>query len=826
MRNQQSSKVIAGTVFVAIVGLLSAGFAARGAAEAFIVKDGKPEAEIVVPEKPNRIQELAADELRHFIKKISGAELKIANQPTKEFPVKIYVGASELTRKLGVRTDDLKDSAYRMVSGDDYLVLAGDDAPRTFKGPGGDPFRRSKKDTEEAIKKWDELVGHSRWVCPGAVRAKGYSKQLKIRYDDHRGTLMAVYGFLRSLGARWYFPGEFGECLPEMKTIPIPKVNETVKPDFPMRHFGGSAYNSFGKIGREQALWILRLGLGGLDIGGVHGINNVIHRDQTRKEHPDWYLLKNGTRDTTSRGGKPCLSSEGLFKDNVDFCRTFFDVYDGDVISVMPTDAYTVLCECEKCEGKDSPELGYSGQLSNYAWNYVNEVAKEVYKTHPDKKIVCCAYGSYHVPPPAIDKFSPNVMVKLNNGRGRQVDPEVRKSELAFRQEWLKKLTGKRPFDTHDNYTNFGRSPFPCFIPRFIAEDIRSLKDVCVGEYVEETSLRPQDLRGDEPPVKLAINHLNIYVTARMWWDADQDINKVLDEYYQNFYGPAAKEMKAFIEYSEKNWPKMKDDAERITKAIELLAAAKKAAGTDSIYAKRVGLIAEYLKNLEKIRDQVAVGRDNNPSIQVDRLKPDQTITIDGELDDPFWKEAERHPLDHSKTGEKPKVGAWFKMGWKGNDLYVAIHCDEPNVKDMLLIAKDNENPALWEGDCVELILETPNHAYYQIAMNAAGALIDADRERGVKTLWNSQAELATHVGENGWNLEVRVPVANEAQAENLPNELVSGSHPSKEKPWYFNVGRVRRSKDDMEISMFTEPGKKAFHTKDKFARLTLKSND
>ena len=71
---------------------------------------------------------LAAKELRTYLKKITGAELPIVNAPDDKQPIKIYVGRSAQTDKLGVTDDDLKYGAYRMVSGKDYLILLGQDA--------------------------------------------------------------------------------------------------------------------------------------------------------------------------------------------------------------------------------------------------------------------------------------------------------------------------------------------------------------------------------------------------------------------------------------------------------------------------------------------------------------------------------------------------------------------------------------------------------------------------------------------------------------------------------------------------------------------------
>ena len=57
-----------------------------------LVKDGKAVAEIVLAKDANRSACLAAEDLRFYLCKISGAELKIVNSPTSDVKTQIYVG--------------------------------------------------------------------------------------------------------------------------------------------------------------------------------------------------------------------------------------------------------------------------------------------------------------------------------------------------------------------------------------------------------------------------------------------------------------------------------------------------------------------------------------------------------------------------------------------------------------------------------------------------------------------------------------------------------------------------------------------------------------
>lgn len=97
------------------------------ASDALIVKDGQPRAEIVIAEESPRTTRLAAAELQTYVEKISGAKLPIATEPSADTPVQIYIGRSTHTVKLGITGEGLEQGAYRVVSGENWLVLIGDD---------------------------------------------------------------------------------------------------------------------------------------------------------------------------------------------------------------------------------------------------------------------------------------------------------------------------------------------------------------------------------------------------------------------------------------------------------------------------------------------------------------------------------------------------------------------------------------------------------------------------------------------------------------------------------------------------------------------------
>lgn len=101
--------------FMVLVFLL----AGRAAAATYLVRDGQPNAQIVVSKDDQRprMAKLAAEELQTYIRKMSGAELPIVTEPGGA-EVLVLVGESPRARRHGVDAEGLAHGAFRMVAGD------------------------------------------------------------------------------------------------------------------------------------------------------------------------------------------------------------------------------------------------------------------------------------------------------------------------------------------------------------------------------------------------------------------------------------------------------------------------------------------------------------------------------------------------------------------------------------------------------------------------------------------------------------------------------------------------------------------------------------
>ena len=264
----------------------------------------------------------------------------------------------------------------------------------------------------------------------------------------------------------------------------------TVKPDFPYRNLGDYA-PSFRGGNRDGMLYKLRCGFDAtLGIPGPHGMNNVNGREEFRKAHPEYFALRrDGQRATGTASAKyndyyACLSSPEFFDYTVKYARTVFDIYpDLKYLSLWPNDGFYIgsMCQCDLCQGKSTLERGPDGHMSDYVWDFINRVAIELYKTHPDRKVQCGSYGAYKLPPLKIAKFSPNVMVCIVQPRYGFNNPETHAKSLEIRKGWLDKLAPGN-LQIYCHYLDSG-AHLPSYYPHVIAEDLHSLKGLSGRVY-------------------------------------------------------------------------------------------------------------------------------------------------------------------------------------------------------------------------------------------------------------------------------------------------------------------------------------------------------
>jgi hypothetical protein len=796
-----------------LVALLIAGCSGSLEATPWLVEEGRPCAEIVIAETPPRLVALAARELRDYLKKITGAELPIVSKPGGQ-AVPIYVGRSRYTDELGVTAEGLAHGAFRMRSrvenaagAENWLVLLGYDAD--FEPV--EPWPRNHGDRSRAQAEWDKLTG-SHWPNPMGSLYCDLHRSSGIWTWDEGGSLQAVYAFLRELGVRWYWPGELGEVVPQRASVALPALGRTVVPDFAYRSLRLGNVPGFSW---EDFVHHLRLGLNDNSLAGSHGMREILGSPAMKEAHPEYYALYGGRRATDTRACHACFASEGLFRETLDYARARFDHLNLPAVSIFPEDGYR-HCECERCADKTPSEA---------VWGFVERVARELYRTHPDRFVLGGAYTYYREPPESIEKFSPNVVVRISWIRPGLDDDGNWAEYWDLVERWRSKLAPDRLMRNANIQWSASRD-FPVIHTRSIARDLGALHGIGIGE-VSSVPRSPDQRWG-----AVGLSHLNVYVLAGYLWDASRDLDELLAEYYTLFYDPAAAQMRAAFEFAEDAYPRdgrpspSRVDLKDRVRLVEMLHRAREVAG-ETIYGKRVQVIIDEFDPLETLRHRMEMAEARGDMIEFTRMHDmggnskwhdaAETFRLDGKLDEPFWTAYHWGAgLSETRTGRRPDHGTVFYLKWHKNALHVGIHCTEPDAENRNTATTKDDDPAIFNGDSVTVLLETDAHSYYEIAINPAGAVLDVDRESD-NFGWDSQAEVATRIGDDYWTIEARIPISDHAED---PLHQVVGKMPTRSRPWHLNVCRQRVPKEAIERSAWSPTGSDTFRDKLKFGKL------
>jgi len=775
------------TLLMGISSLSAADTTAEKSARPMLIENGKPNAQIVIAPNPPRMVDVAAQELQTYLKKITGAELPIVYDPKPEVPLTIYIGRSKFTDEQGIDDEGLDHGAYRIVSGPDWLVLLGRDFD--FVPPEPSSTGRGDKESERVNQEWDKITGTT-WENPMQAMHRKFNAATGLWLQDEGGSFNAVNGFLYGLGVRWYMPGDLGEVVPKLASVELPEIDKTVHPDYPLRFWHG-AYQSFHP---DTVFWDRRIGINSGDevLGSsqhVHGLKNVYSRPEMQKKYPELYAVIGGQPDYHHGN----FMSEALVQEAAKYARAVFDHYDTPVVSIWPADG---LRPCETAPAM--PQADYVGQ-------FMERVAKEVIKTHPDRVLTYGAYSGYRQPPESIEQFPSNIMVFLAANRPGLDDPERWSELMALVEGWKEKTPTQPIVRNAKGYYEFVMHPRSC------ARELKALKGISAGDW-NEVRRRP----GGKKEVVWTtpgFDHLSHYVNARFLWDADQDIEAVLDEYHTLFYGPARDKMKEAFDFAEASYTRDADRTILPTEArialVEKLQEAKKQVD-GTVYGERIDLILSEIKPLDELRVDLA------QEIEMRERKGVPTVVaVQGAN-----AEAPTYTLRDNKTGEEASIATTFQMHWEDNDLIFEITCQEPDMANTFTTAN------VWGGDNVSVLIESQPGTgdYYEIDVNPDGAIFDAYRREGHNSLvtrWSARAKTSIEKGEDFWKAVIRLPIMGAEEGALDPFHHIVGEKPTAENPWFIQVGRIRVRGDNRDVYTLNPAGGR-IHQLLKFARLKV----
>jgi len=403
------------------------------------VKNGQPNATIVLQaDAPQPMQEAAAD-LQKYLQKISGVQLPL-------------------------KTDGKDVPGITMNVGKTDSAQAGD-----F------PDAKLNPETYAITQRGDDVYFEGNYPSP---------------------TAFAVYSFLQDqLGVRWFAPGDDWEFVPQNKdksTFTVEVKNVVSVPGTTPRVWSGHGWFDDWKA------WDLRNKAVVSEKVFRRNFQNNMYRifppSKYAKTHPEYYPLVNGKRwipdSDNYRYWWPCIGNPDVQRITEEYIHQWFkDHPDQDSFS-LGMDDIAYMCSDPLCRAMDAHSDDYEKrQFSDRFYKFINIIAKQVKKTDPDKYIGTLIYSIALKPPVDVPKLEDNVFGFIADGSAAQWYQEGKKDEwMSTTKEWANRVK------ILSRYDYFGMGTFaPRVFPHAMAEMMDFDNSLGFeGSYVEMYTFLPQ----------------------------------------------------------------------------------------------------------------------------------------------------------------------------------------------------------------------------------------------------------------------------------------------------------------------------------------------
>jgi hypothetical protein len=483
-------------------GLLVASAASGGAM--VLVRDHQPAATIVVDAAASAQVRAAAKTLQSYIAESTGAVLPIANHAASG--VALHVGVTEFVRRHDPRGTALDDDGF---------VLDGS-VPGNFT-----------------------IVGGSDW-----------------------GTEFGVYEFLeRHLGVYWLMPTKAGETIRKQATLDVPETRVRDEPVFLSRQLSpldiddsqinmtvraidpfyvgednpNTENNRWGRFNRARGR-----------IAFHHNLVELFAPSRFAETHPEFYPVLNGQRIAVKpvKGyvlphWQPNFSALGIVDAAVEEIDAYFQTH--------PTIPSYSLGMNDNSGFDQSPAslarrngkknfLGFEDVSDDY-FEWADAVVTKVLTRYPDKWFGTLAYSGI-VDPPTRVNVHPRIVPLITYDRMRWGDPKLKAfgEQLTERWEKASPMLGWYDYAYGSQY----------LVPRVWFHRMQEYLAWGAAHHVKAHYAELYPNWGEGPKA---------WIFTRLLWNPNQDVDRLLDLWYQQAAGPkAAPKLREFYEVWEHFW--------------------------------------------------------------------------------------------------------------------------------------------------------------------------------------------------------------------------------------------------------------------------------
>ncbi len=473
--------------------------------ELIIVKDAKSSYTIVIPKESSEVEERAAQEVREYIFKATGAELAIVDEGEESAPC-IYVGHTSYARKNGVAANAEENWCIKAI--DENIVLT------------GGVSNKQRGVIYSAYHFIEDVVG-VRWWNHVEEYVPALS-ELKIAADyANEGT--PLFGYRKGVATYadtdfyWYARNRLNAIKGGDNVIDGP-FNSSV------RKTGGALYS-----GMPSA---------------AHSIPLYFPAKEYFDGHPDWYGW-DAAEERRRSDRQNCLCNEEYYQAMLEKLLFYIksDFRDADNAGIDRPHFFSVSaaddqmhCQCPDCVAS----VEKSGRSGHFL-KFVNRLARDVKKVYPEVNLETLIYWDYIQPP--LDDTCPeeNVIIRFADllvDIAHDLLHDTNKRKMGMLKKWaeLCKKTGAKMYAWEYLIHNF--TSIPQAMMYQLPANYRTLHEMGVTGCFVENEL------GYMPDFWCCTQWLLCKYLENPYVDFDATLNDFLTKYY----GKAADAVKRYLE--------------------------------------------------------------------------------------------------------------------------------------------------------------------------------------------------------------------------------------------------------------------------------------
>lgn len=547
-----------------------------------LTENGEAKYSILIPADASENITSYATELNDYVEDVSGTRLKVYKEGSSVDGNYISVGPTEAAKNASIKTDDIK---------------------------------------------YDGFV----------IKTVGKNAYIAARLEQ--GVQNGVYSFLeRFLGVRWLTARE--TYIPKTSTVKMQECDILEEPRFQMRDWMGGDYNNaefsaHRRFYRGDELYCN-------DYGSTH--NTTDNKNNTKvgyvkkvdidptdpqgrmlaETHPEYFSDMTNTASDYELCMTNGIDEDGNLKEGQSVASLMIDnmkkslVADADkhqieYFMVGHVDNRNAYCKCDVCERRrlqytdsgvwvifiNAIEEAVNSWLMETQQRKVNFVIFAYQYTY-SAPVVKNTNGTYTAISPlcvANDKVVIRIAPIDANFTYSYTDPRQNESELDAIKGWA---SIAKQFMLWDYVTNYIEYYWYFPTTHYMKENLQVFEDIGCVYAMLQSSYTQNTIWFDD---------MRNYIASRLFWNADWDVNYLMNEYIELFYGPVADDVKEVVGLFENHYNEL-----RIENKLEVSILSEGSSFINKNYAKDINPIA-WLNKILRTIDNAIVAVENNPDV-------------------------------------------------------------------------------------------------------------------------------------------------------------------------------------------------------------------